>query len=147
MTKDAIKFWQAFVREMISIGGKNLPKSISSRLGAKLARYYKEKGLFSIEDGLKKCYKALEGTIYINRIDKNNLEITNEYAVKFCPIGGKYNPDPKRKELIRDSICIPYTIGFLNEMVPKYKFELEEKECILDSKDRFCKYFIHYEQR
>ena len=37
MTKDALKFFQAFINEMIDVGGANLPKSISMKLGTQIS--------------------------------------------------------------------------------------------------------------
>ena len=90
MTTDALKFLQAYIKEMISIGGENLPKTISARLGAKLAKLYKEKGISSIDSGLKKSYNVLDATAQINR-KKNDkeIEVTIKHRKKFCPIGGR----------------------------------------------------------
>ena len=43
--KDALKFFQAFINEMIDVGGVNLPKSISVSLGAKLGKILKGRGI------------------------------------------------------------------------------------------------------
>ncbi|GAI90164.1 unnamed protein product [marine sediment metagenome] len=45
MEKDALKFFHAYVNEMIEIGGENLPRAVSTKLGAKLAALYKEKSI------------------------------------------------------------------------------------------------------
>jgi len=130
MTTDALKFLQAYIKEMISIGGENLPKTISARLGAKLAKLYKEKGISSIDSGLKKSYTVLDATAQIK---------------KFCPIGGKY--DPEKADLIQKSVCIPYTVGFLNEMDPQFKYKWDIHECILNTNTNYCRYTLYLEKR
>ncbi|MHA2129859.1 MAG: hypothetical protein ACW99L_07805, partial [Promethearchaeota archaeon] len=95
---DALKFFQAYVKEMIDVGGANLPKSISASLGAKLGKLLKERGVTGIENSLKKIYKVLKAKIKIIRINDSMLEITLKYKKSFCPIGGKIKPD--RAELI-----------------------------------------------
>jgi hypothetical protein len=145
VTIDALKFFQAYIREMIEIGGENLPKTISSGLGADLAKIYKKKGLISIEDGLKEIYSVLGAKIEIKQINPNQLEITIKHHDTFCPIGGKY--DPNKSELFQNSICIPYTVGFLNEMNSKYKYSWDIHECILNTGNNCCRYSLYLENR
>ena len=102
--KEALKFFQAFIKEMIDIGGSNLPKSISSSLGAKLGKILKTRKPLSLENSLKKIYNVFNARTKIRTIDDNNLEITLQYKKEFCPIGGKYSPD--KVDLIQRSICI-----------------------------------------
>ena len=52
--RDALKFFQAYIKEMIDVGGVNLPKSISVSLGAKLGKLLRERGLIGLENSLKK---------------------------------------------------------------------------------------------
>ena len=146
MTTDALKFLQAYIKEMISIGGENLPKTISAGLGAKLAKLYKEKGILSIDSGLKKSYTVLDATAQINR-KKNDkeIEVTIKHRKKFCPIGGKY--DPEKADLIQKSLCIPYTVGFLNEMDPQFKYKWDIHECILNTNTNYCRYTLYLEKR
>lgn len=145
MTTDALKFFQAYIKEMISIGGENLPKSISAGLGANLAKLYKEKGLSSIETGLKESYTVLNAKAQLNRINNKEIEIKIKHRKKFCPIGGKYDPD--KAELIQKSVCIPYTVGFLNEMDPQFKYSWDIHECILDTNSNQCRYTLYLEKK
>jgi hypothetical protein len=86
--KDALKFFQAYINEMIDVGGANLPKSISTSLGAKLGRVLKESGVKGIENSLKKIYKVLKAKINIIRINNNTFNVNLKYKKSFCPIGG-----------------------------------------------------------
>ncbi|GAH80770.1 unnamed protein product, partial [marine sediment metagenome] len=48
MTKvsfNTLKLFQAYIKEMIEVGGENLPKILSATLGAKLGKAYKERGI------------------------------------------------------------------------------------------------------
>jgi hypothetical protein len=145
MTIDALKFFQAYITEMINIGGENLPKTISAGLGGNLAKLYKSRGITTIEAALKETYTVLGAKVQINRVNQNELEITSRYSSNFCPIGGKYNPD--KAELIQKSICIPYTSGFLNEMDPKFKYSWKLHECILNKDCDCCRYTLYMEKK
>ncbi len=135
---DALKFFQNFIYQMIDIGGENLPKSISTSLGAKLGKMLRERGLTEMESSLKKIYAVLNAKTRINAIDDNTLDIMLKYSNKFCPIGGKFNPD--KAELIQNTICIPYTAAILNSLNPEFIYESEILECILNSNNRHCRY-------
>jgi hypothetical protein len=130
---------------MISIGGENLPKTISAGLGANLAKLYKEKGLSKIELGLKKSYTVLDAKAQINRISDSQLEIKIKHRKKFCPIGGKY--DPNKADLIQKSVCIPYTVGFLNEMDSQFKYQWDIHECVLETNNHYCRYTLYLEKK
>jgi len=145
MTTDALKFFQAYIKEMISIGGENLPKTISAGLGANLAKLYKEKGLLGIGSGLKKSYTVLDAKAQIKQINANQLEVKIKHRKKFCPIGGKYNPD--KANLIQKSVCIPYTVGFLNEMDSQFKYNWDIHECILETNNHHCRYTLFLEKK
>ena len=143
--RDALKFFQAYIKEMIDVGGANLPKSISVSLGAKLGKLLRERGIIGLENSLKKIYKVLNAKTKIKTIDDKTLDITLKYSKKFCPIGGKYNPD--RAELIQNTICIPYTTAILNSSHPEYKYNSEILECILNSNNRRCRYRLIIEPK
>jgi hypothetical protein len=136
--RDALKFFQNFIYEMIDIGGINLPKSISSSLGAKLGKLIKNRGNGSLEESLKKIYNALNAKTRIKTIDENTLDISLKYKNSFCPVGGKYNPN--RTDVIQKTICLPYTIAILNSSHPEYRYEAIVEECILNTNNRFCKF-------
>lgn len=141
MVKDALKFFHAYINEMIDLGGKDLPKTVSTALGAKLANIYKKKEITGLEPALSQIYKVLGGKVSIKKIDENTYDINLKYAKKFCPIGGKKNP--KLAKTIQESICIPYTRSFLANLIPNYTFEAEIKECILEeNNNRYCHYIL-----
>jgi hypothetical protein len=145
MTKDALKFFQNYVLEMIDIGGANLPKSISASLGAKLGKIYKKRGITGIEQCLAQSYKVLNATSNIQKIDENTLRVKLKYKKKFCPIGGKYNPE--KAEAVHQSVCIPYTLGLLTEVNPNFKYVGEILECNLKSNKGVCEYTLKLEEK
>lgn len=145
MSLDAMKFLQAYIKEMISVGGENLPKTISSTLGAKLGKIYKSRGLKDIENGLKQCYKVLGAKTEIIKISDNIYEVTLKYSRKFCPVGGTYSPD--MAELVQKSICSPYTVGLLNELDPRFRYKGDIHECILKDKTDLCRYTLYLEKK
>ncbi|MHA2391676.1 MAG: hypothetical protein ACXAEX_06880 [Promethearchaeota archaeon] len=145
--KDALKFFQAYVKEMIDVGGSNLPKAISSKSGAKLGKLYKSKGLpLNIEDALNQIYSVLNAKPAVKKLENgNNYEVSIKYPKKFCPIGGSNNSS--RAVLFQENICIPYTKGFLNELFPHYKFKSEILKCIPLDNHRECHYILKLENR
>ncbi|MBY9006758.1 MAG: hypothetical protein KGD63_08375 [Candidatus Lokiarchaeota archaeon] len=141
MTKDILKFFQAYVTEMIDIGGENLPKSIASGLGEKLAKIYKKIEIDEIKDGIKHIYDILEIQYEIKDIERDKFEVEVKFDENFCPIGGEFNPD--KAKLIQKSICDPYMLGFLAEMEPEYRYEGCIKQCILENgNQKVCRYII-----
>jgi hypothetical protein len=143
--RDALKFFQNFIYQMIDIGGENLPKSISTSLGAKLGKMLRERGFLEIESSLKKLYAVLKAKTQIKSIDDNTLDITLKYSKKFCPIGGKVNPD--KADIIQNTICIPYTAAILNSLHPEFKYESDIIECILNSNNRHCRFKLFMEPK
>ena len=79
------------------------------------------------------------------QISENTFDISLHYRSRFCPLGGKYNPD--RAELIQNTICIPYTAAILNSSHPEFKYSSELKECILTSNNRVCRYILTKEPK
>lgn len=76
MSKDALKFFQAYINEMISVGGENLPKVISTKSGEKLAKLYKDRGMkIDVESALKQIHVALGARTKIKKIDENTYDI------------------------------------------------------------------------
>ena len=145
MTKAAVKFLQTYVKEMIDVGGENLPKAISVQLGANLGKMYQKKDILSFEKGLKKMYKVLKGKPRILKIDDNTFDITIKYKGNFCPIGGSWNS--KIAKLFQDSVCIPYTQGFLTSYNASKTYKTEIKKCILFNGNSFCKWMLHLEKK
>ncbi len=141
MVKDALKFFHAYINEMIDLGGKDLPKSVSTALGAKLANIYKRKGITDLETALYQIYKALGAKVSIKKIDEDTYDVILKHSKRFCPIGGKKNPNLAKT--IQESICIPYTRSFLASLLPNYMLESEIKECILEeNSNRHCRYVL-----
>ena len=123
---------------MIELGGENLPRAVSTKLGAKLAALYKERGIIDLTTALETSYKALGASTSIKKIDENTYIIKLKHSKKFCPIGGKRNPTNAQN--IQDSICTPYTKSFLTSLFPEFKFESEILECIVDNSNSHCSY-------
>ncbi|MBN1215737.1 MAG: hypothetical protein JXA99_09910 [Candidatus Lokiarchaeota archaeon] len=145
MTKDILKFFQAYVSEMINIGGENLPKSIASGLGEKLAKIYKNMDIDDIKDGIKQIYETLGIHYQINDIDRDKFEVEVKFSENFCPIGGECNPD--KAKMIQNSICEPYMIGFLAELDADYKYIGCVKQCILENNQNICRYTIERKEK
>ncbi|HEY0087253.1 MAG TPA: hypothetical protein VGB37_00325 [Candidatus Lokiarchaeia archaeon] len=142
MTKDALKFFHAYINEMIDIGGQNLPKAISSKLGTKLGRIYKERGVIDLESGLIKSFKVLKGNPKILKKNDNEFDINIKYRNRgFCPIGGRYNPE--RGELVQKCLCVPFYLGFVSELYPKFKYTIRVQECILNKNTNYCKFVLN----
>ena len=135
---DALKFFQNFIYQMIDIGGENLPKSIATSLGAKLGKLLRDRGFSDVDSSLKQIYTVLNAKTKIKTLDDKTLDITLKYPKKFCPIGGKFNPD--KAELIQKTICIPYTAAILSSFHSGYKYDYEIVECILNSNNKHCRY-------
>jgi hypothetical protein len=125
---------------MIDVGGENLPKAVSTKLGAKLSNIYKKMGYTEIEPALRQIYRVLEAKPTIKDMGSDTYEVSVKHAKKFCPIGGKENPELAK--LIQESICIPYTKSFLTNLFPDYQFQADIKQCILKDNNRHCKYIL-----
>jgi len=146
LVKDALKFFQAYIKEMIEVGGENLPKAISTKSGAKLGKIYKEKGLPSnLESALKQIYSAIRAKPTITKLNENTYEVILKYSKKFCPIGGGLNVS--RAPIFQENICKPYTRGFLNELFPNLKFEAEILNCIPLTNQKTCHYILKVEKK
>ncbi len=144
--KDALKFFQAYIKEMIDVGGDNLPKAISSKLGSKLGKFYKgKKSTFEINLVLNQMYLALNAKPLIKKLDDDNYEVIVKYSKKFCPIGGPYNPS--HASIFQNNICIPYVRGFLNELFPQFTFGEEILNCIPLNGKKTCHYILKVSNR
>jgi len=136
-----LKFFQAYIKEMIDIGGNNLPKAISTKSGSKLGKLYKKRGLaLDISVALKQIYSVLRAKTLINKLNDDTYEVIVRYSKKFCPIGGAHNPS--RASIFQENICIPYTRGFLNELFPQFTFESEILNCIPLNNQHTCHYIL-----
>ncbi len=146
MVKDALKFFQAYVHEMIDVGGNNLPKAISVKSGSKLGKFYKERGSsLDMEIVLKQFYTGLNGKPTITKLNENTYEVVIKYPKKFCPIGGSYNPS--RASIFQDNICIPYMRGFFNELFPQFTTEADFLNCIPLTNQRTCHYILKLQNK
>ncbi|KKK42165.1 MAG: hypothetical protein Lokiarch_36850 [Candidatus Lokiarchaeum sp. GC14_75] len=131
---------------MVDIGGKNLPKAISSKSGAKLGKLYQKRGLvFDIENALNQIYSVLNGKTTIKKLNANSYEVIVKYPKKFCPIGGSNNSS--RALVFQENVCVPYTKGFLNELFPHDKFETKIHNCIPLDDHRTCHYHLNVTSR
>jgi len=139
--KDVLKFFQAYIKEMIDVGGENLPKAISVKSGSKLGRFYKGRGTsLDMEIILKLFYSGLKGKPTIKKLDDNTYDVSVKYSKKFCPIGGIHNPS--RGSVFQENICIPYMRGFLSEMFPLLTTESDFLNCIPLNNQRTCHYIL-----
>ncbi len=139
--KDILKFFQAYVKEMIDIGGSNLPKAISVKSGSRLGKFYKGRGpSLDLEGVLKQFYVALKGKPTIKKLDDNNYDISVKYSKKFCPIGGAY--DASRGTVFQENICVPYTKGFLSEIFPQFTTEADFINCIPLNNKKTCHFIL-----
>lgn len=139
--KDVLKFFQAYVKEMIDIGGINLPKAISVKSGSKLGKFYKERGsVLDMEVVLEQFYTGLRGKPTIIKLNDNNFDVSVKFSKKFCPIGGIHNPS--RGSVFQENICIPYMRGFLSELFPQLTTEADFLNCIPLNNQRICHYIL-----
>jgi len=143
--KDVLKFFQAYIKEMIDIGGNNLPKAISVKSGSKLGKIYKEReSLSNIEAIIKQFYTAFKGKPTIKKNDDNTYDVNVKFSKKFCPIGGTHNPS--RGSVFQESICIPYMKGLLSEIFPQLTIELDFLNCIPLDNQRACHYILRVKE-
>jgi len=143
--KDVLKFFQAYIKEMIDVGGTNLPKAISVKSGSKLGKLYKEReSLSSLEVVLKQFYTAFNGKPTIKKIDDNTYDVNVKFSKKFCPIGGIYNPS--RGSVFQENICIPYMKGLISEIFPQLTIELDFLNCIPLDNQRTCYYILKVQE-
>ncbi len=143
--KDVLKFFQAYIKEMIEIGGNNLPRAISVKSGSKLGKFYKDRGSsLEMEVILKQFYAGLNGKPTIKKLDDHTYDVSVKYSKKFCPIGGIYNPS--RGSVFQENICIPYTRGFLSEIFPQMTTESKFLNCIPLNNQRTCHYILKVEE-
>jgi hypothetical protein len=144
--KDALKFFHAYIREIIDVGGENLPKAISTKSGAKLGKIYRKRGgVLDIQSALKQIYTVLGAKPVIQKINDKTYEIILKYPKKFCPIGG--GPKNSQSRIFQESVCIPYTKGFLNELFPRYNFESDILNCIPLDHHKNCHYILKIEKK
>ncbi|TFG24406.1 MAG: hypothetical protein EU529_04360 [Promethearchaeota archaeon] len=130
---------------MVDIGGPNLPKSVSSKLGTKLGKIYKKRKIKKIEPAIKKSLNALGELVNLIEENENKFEIQVKHKNKFCPIGGKYNPT--KAEFFQESICIPFYIAFLNRLDPRSYYNIRVKSCVVSSNTNYCIFELFRKKR
>ncbi len=141
MTTDIIKFFQAFIRQMIKVGGKNLPKTISSSLGGELGKYYLKNNVLDGKTALTGMIEGMGGKLEI--IEQNNAWILKiQYPVEFCPIGGKQ--DTVRFEDTTQSVCIPYLVGYLQALKMKLTQNPTLNKCIVRDGGCNCEFQVEF---
>ena len=139
MYVDVLKFFQGFIKHMVFIGGENLPKTVSTSMGRKLADFYIKKNVVNWQDALTMMIEGMGGKIEkIEKIEnKEEYNVVVKYGDNFCPIGGQIHT--KNASMIVDSICIPYTIGFISKFLKNYKIDIEFTGCIPRDSDNRCR--------
>ncbi|MHA1340907.1 MAG: hypothetical protein ACTSRZ_13055 [Promethearchaeota archaeon] len=142
MTIDVIKFFQGFIKHMVSIGGINLPKSISISMGRKLADYYIKRDIKDWRKALTAMIEGMGGSI--DKIeetgDGKSYLIVSKYMQGFCPIGG--DVETKNSDLIVNSVCIPYTTGFISKFLNNSNLKLEFIGCIPRDGNTHCRLLV-----
>ncbi len=110
---DILKFFQAFVRQMVVVGGVNFPKTISTSLGASLGKRYTLEGVTDWKDALPRMIEAMGGTLDV--VERGGeVVFETRYDGGLCPIGGP--PSPARFESVTEGVCKPYLAGFLRSL-------------------------------
>jgi len=146
MGKHALKFFHAYINEMIDVGGENLPRAVSTKLGGKLGGLYKIRGVTDLEVALKQIYKVLGAKPKIKKVNGNIYDVKIKHSKRFCPIGGSKNP--AQAKIIQDNICYPYTKSFLKTLFPNLQFKAEIKGCILaNSNSSYCHYILEIKEK
>ena len=143
--RDALKFFHAYVNNMIEIGGENLPKSISTSLGSKIGKLLKDRGTTGVENSLKMINDVFKAKTTIKPLDDGIFEVLLSYKSNFCPLGGEFNPN--RSETIQNAICVPYITAILNTLHSDLKFTAKVIDCIMNSNEKICKYKLTTEEK
>ncbi|HMF30277.1 MAG TPA: hypothetical protein VKK79_02595 [Candidatus Lokiarchaeia archaeon] len=132
---DIIKFFQSYIRQMVKIGGINLPKTISSAMGHDLAIRYLDHGVADWKEGLTGMISGMGGSIEINE-EEGHWTAKILYPTEFCPIGGQ--PGEQRSEVTAEAICKPYVSGFINAFGPKVAGTIKVNECMVRDCGNCC---------
>jgi len=143
--RDALKFFHAYVNEMIEVGGVNLPKSISTGLGSKIGKLLKDRGTTGVENSLKMINDVFKAKTTIKPLDDGIFEVSLNYKSNFCPLGGELNPN--RSEIIQNSICVPYITAILDTLHSDLKFSAKVIDCIMNSSEKICRYKLTTEEK
>jgi hypothetical protein len=136
MQNDTVKFFQAFISQMIMIGGNNLPKTIAIKLGGNLGGLYRNKGVNDWKVALKGMLVAMGGDVKSIERDGEDFFWLTEFQENSCPIGGKMNK--ARHAMFKVSVCEPYIKGFLNAFESSWKCDVESTGCILKDGGKSC---------
>ena len=87
----------------------------------------------------------MKGSPKILKINDKTYEITVKYNEHFCPVGGTQNREIAK--LFQESVCIPYTQGFLTSLDPMFKYIGKINKCILQDGNRYCHYTLSLEEK
>lgn len=139
VTIDIIKFFQAFIRHMAKVGGKNLPKTISTSLGGELGKGYVKRQVTDWKPALTGMIEAMGGKLEIGE-KQNAWVFVAKYPSDFCPIGGK--KDTERFNITTDSVCLPYITGFLKSLEVKLTKIPVITNCIVRDGSNACGFQI-----
>ncbi len=141
VTTDIIKFFQAFIRQMIKVGGGNLPKTISASLGAELGKSYLKKNVRDWQKALTGMIEGMGGKLEI--IEKENKWLLlSRYPSEFCPIGGSH--DTARFDDTVSSICVPYLLGYLQALRMKVTQNSILNKCIVRDGSCDCEIQVEF---
>jgi hypothetical protein len=141
VTTDIIKFFQAFIRHMAKLGGKNLPKTISTSLGAELGKSYLKRQVTDWKSAITGMFEGMGGKIDIFEKEQNWV-LKIQYPSEFCPIGGK--KDTERFEITTESICVPYIAGFLKILKGKLNKNPTVSHCIVREGGNTCEFMVEF---
>ncbi len=141
VTNDIVKFFQAFIRQAIKIGGNNLPKTISTSLGAELGKSYLKKNVLDWKKAITGMIEGMGGKLEI--IEKENVWLLrSQYPAEFCPIGGK--TDSVRFADTTESVCIPYLAGYLTVLQLKLVHSPILNKCIVKDGGNICEFQVEF---
>ncbi len=141
VSTDIIKFFQAFIRQMVKVGGGNLPKTISSSLGGELGKSYLKKNVRDWKKAITGMIEGMGGKLEIVEKEGSWLLIS-QYPSEFCPIGGKQ--DSVRFASTTDSVCIPYISGYLLALRLKLKRNPILNKCIVKDGGKTCEFQVEF---
>ncbi len=122
---------------MVEIGGINLPRIVSTKLGRNLGEIYKCRNIQDESTALKEMFRAMGGTTTDVTSIPRGIEVTTRFPEDFCSIGGGLKP--KRHSLIFEGICSPYASGFLSTFRPGKSIKVTCLQCITKDPGSTCK--------
>jgi len=143
ISSDVIKFFQAFIRQMAKVGGKNLPKTISTSLGADLGKLYLKRDIHDWIIAMTGLQEGGGGKLEITQTPTSWI-LKTQHPSDFCPVGGKM--DPEHFEIITESLCRPYIRGFLKAFEKRVTKIPPITKCIVRDGGCFCEVEYEFEK-